>query len=129
MILSTLSLGLKFESNLTHTPPSPRQSCPFIWEPQQTANQRLAKQEIIFPNYNKASILKAPTNVSEKEIVNALDLKPPKTIVLVFGGAAIGLVLQFKKDLLPKQVLLVNVSSRHSVYSAVTFGYVPFKDQ
>jgi hypothetical protein len=57
-------------------------------EPQQTVNQRLAKQEIIFPNYNKACILKAPTNVSGKEIVKAPDLKPPKTIVLVFGGAA-----------------------------------------
>jgi hypothetical protein len=44
-------------------------------EPQQTANQRLAKQEIIFPNYNKACILKAPTNVSGKEIVNAPDFK------------------------------------------------------
>lgn len=57
-------------------------------ESEQTSNQRLAKQEIIFPNHNKACILKASINATGKEMVNALDLKPPKTIILIFGGAA-----------------------------------------
>jgi 1,6-anhydro-N-acetylmuramate kinase len=58
-------------------------------DPHHISNQRLTKQELLFPNHNQALILKTSTDITARDIVNALNIKPPpKAIILIFGGAA-----------------------------------------
>ena len=58
-------------------------------DPQHVSNQRLTKQELVFPNHNHAFILKTFSDVSARDIVNALNINlQSKAIILIFGGAA-----------------------------------------
>lgn len=48
----------------------------------------IKSKEITFSNHKTARIVEASANVAAGDIINALSLKPPKAIILIFGGAA-----------------------------------------
>jgi hypothetical protein len=51
-------------------------------------SQELQKQEIIFPNGNKAQLVAPPGGTPAAEILKALDIPAPKALILLIGGAA-----------------------------------------
>jgi hypothetical protein len=48
----------------------------------------LDKQEIIFPNGNKAQLVAPPGGTPATEILKTLDIPAPKALIQLFGGAA-----------------------------------------
>ena len=50
--------------------------------------RRLNKKEICFPNCNRAYLLSAPDCTPAEHILKALDIKQPKALFLIVGGAA-----------------------------------------
>jgi hypothetical protein len=43
---------------------------------------------ITFPNHKTARVVEASANVAARDIINALNIKPPNAMILIFGGAA-----------------------------------------
>jgi hypothetical protein len=48
----------------------------------------IKSKEITFSNHKTARMVEASANIAARDIINALNLKPPRAMILIFGGAA-----------------------------------------
>jgi hypothetical protein len=54
----------------------------------QESKQELGKKEILFPNGNRAQMVLAPAGTPASTVLKALEIQPPKALILLSGGAA-----------------------------------------
>jgi TRPM family ion channel len=52
------------------------------------SGQRIRKQELIFPNSNRAQLVAPPSGTRAADILQALGIEKPKGLIVILGGAA-----------------------------------------